>query len=189
MSFLRLQFAAVGFMLLSLAAPASAQVLVLSGTLDGSDPTMPVVFIVPPNCIGQGVAPVLYEARPFYVTATGTYNLSQASLPASFASWYLYEYSFNPLAGMTNCVAAMNGAADPLATNVTLQAYRQYIAVPFDDTGAQAGGTYTMTITGPGVIAEGAPAMTAVPTLHPWALFSLAALLGLGGLLRSRRRI
>ncbi|MBI3149226.1 MAG: hypothetical protein HYZ17_12025 [Betaproteobacteria bacterium] len=189
MSFLRLQFVAVGLMLLSLAAPASAQVLVLSGTIDGSDPTMPVVFITNPTCAAQGVTPVLYEARPFYVAATGVYNLSQASLPASFASWYLYEYTFSPLAGTTNCVAAMNGPADPLATNVTLQAFRQYIAVPFDDTVAQTGGSYTLTITGPGVIAEGAPAFAAVPALHTWALLGLAALLGLGGLLRMKRRI
>ena len=122
----------------------------LTGTLTPGDPTMPVVFISPPNCTAQGVSPVLYHVYAFTVDASGTHNFSQTS-PDGFASLYLFEGSFNPAAAFPDCIAADN-SGNPVSFSASLTAGTQYFAVPFDDTFAQAGGDYTLSIDGPGNI-------------------------------------
>lgn len=120
----------------------------VNGTLDGSDPSMPVVFISTPNCTGQGVTPVHYDVVTFHVDAAGTYNFTLSS-PGGFASIYLYITSFNPATGTVNCIAADN-TGNPRTLSVSLDPANIYFAVPFDDTFAQTGGSYQLIIDGPG---------------------------------------
>ena len=177
--------------LLAAAIAPAAGALTLTGTIDAADPDMPVVFISTPNCTGQGVSLVSFEARPIFVTASGTYTFSQTSAGASpgFASLYLMSVNFDPDNGFPTCIAGSNGA-DPLGFAVPLVAGTQYYAVPFDDTFGQLGGTYVLDITGDGEVHEGAPTILAIPTLSQWGLVGLAALLALTGLfgLRKLRR-
>jgi hypothetical protein len=134
------------------ATPAAVAdgVAVVTGTIDAADPTMPVVFISSPNCTGQGVTPVHYEAQELRVDVSGTYEFIQISSDG-FASLYLMDAGFDPTAAFPNCLAADNGA-DPVGFTSTLTAGATYYAVPFDDTFAQLGGTYGLIVTGPGEI-------------------------------------
>jgi len=131
------------------ALPVSAGTATLNGVLDASDPTMPVVFISSPNCTGQGVTPVHYEAMVFSVGTTGVYTLDLTSTGA-FASFYLYAGSFDPSNGMANCVAADNSAPEQITYNLVQNS--AYYVVVIDDTFAQVGGSYTVQFSGPGNI-------------------------------------
>ena len=128
----------------------AGEVFVHTGTIDASDPTMPVVFISTPNCTGQGVAPVHYEALPFTVASGGDYTFTQISQDG-FASLYLMDATFDPAAAFPSCLAGSNGA-DPLGFTEALTAGELYFAVPFDDTFEQAGGVYGLIVEGPGVM-------------------------------------
>ncbi|MBL8132730.1 MAG: PPC domain-containing protein [Anaerolineae bacterium] len=119
----------------------------VSGTLDGSEPKMPVVFISSPNCTGQGAALVGYDAYAFSVDAAGVYTLDLAD-PSGNLSLYLMTADFNPAAAFPNCLAADNSGT--ISVSFALAANTTYYAVPFDDTFSQAGGSYTLTISGPG---------------------------------------
>src|SRR5262245_47725101 len=90
-----------------LLAGASASAATFTGTVTSSDPTMNVVSIVDPNCGGQIPSPVHYDfvAVSTSVSAPYTFTLSSTGNAASF---YLYQTSFNPAAGATNCIAASN---------------------------------------------------------------------------------
>ena len=123
----------------------------VNGTLDGGDPTLLVALIVTPNCTGgYGVTNVHYEAHPFTVDASGSYNFTVTSA-AAFASLYVYQGSFDP-ANAANCYAASNSGTPTTLNGVALTAGTQYFAVVFDDQFAQAGGDYTLNIDGPGNI-------------------------------------
>ena len=132
-----------------------AGTLTITGTMTASDPTMPVVFISTPNCTGQGSFPVLYRTHPFSVDATGTYNFVQTS-NAGFASLYLHLASFNPASGLATCLAASN--QNTATFSYSLDPGVIYLLVPFDDSFAQLGGDYEITVTGPGNIYNGLPA-------------------------------
>jgi hypothetical protein len=121
-----------------------------SGTIDASDPTMPVVAISPPNCTTQLAFLVHYEARPFTVDVAGDYEFAMIS-DGGFASLYLMDAGFDPAAALPNCLAGDNGA-DPVGFTEPLAADTLYFAVPFDDTFAQAGGTWALLAAGPGGI-------------------------------------
>lgn len=177
-------------MLLVAIAPA-AGALTLTGTIDATDPQMAVVILSPPTCASQGTILVNFEARPFYVTQSGTYSFHQTSSGAmpGFASLYLMAAGFDPNNGFPSCIAGSNGL-DPKTFAVPLVAGTQYIAVPFDDSLTPVGGDYDLSITGAGaVIAGTVPGATAitVPTLSQWGLAGLAALLALVGLLGLRK--
>lgn len=124
--------------------------LTLTGTISPGDPTMSVIFISSPNCTGQGVSLVAYHVYPFTVDASGMYNFSATST-GGFASLYLFEGSFNSAAALPTCIAADN-SGNPVTFSANLTAGTQYFAVPIDDTFAQAGGDYTLSIDGPGNI-------------------------------------
>lgn len=136
----------IGLFMLS-ALPAFAGSASVSGTLTPGAPTMPVVMITPPDCAGQGITQVLYHAIAFSVDTAGTYTLD-LNIGSGDISLYLMTAAFNPAAGFPTCLAADN--ADPISVSYGLAANTTYIAVPFDDTFAQAGGSYTLTISGPG---------------------------------------
>jgi hypothetical protein len=169
----------------AVAAPAGA--LVLTGTLDAADPTMPVVSIAPPVCVSQGATLVHYELRPIYVSESGTYDFSLTHVgpPLSLVSLYLHSEGFDPASGLPTCLAADNSV--PVGFSFELVAGVQYFAVPFDDTFAQTGGDYTLEITGPGDVFEGTATVLAIPTLSSWGLGALAALLALAGATLARR--
>jgi len=129
--------------------PASAGTASFTGVIDASDPTMPVVFISPPNCSGQGTVLVHYEAIQFSVGTSGIYTLDLVST-GDFASLYLYAGSFDPTNGMANCVAGDNSS--PIQIVYNLAAGTIYYAVVIDDTFAQTGGDYKLAFSGPGDI-------------------------------------
>lgn len=135
--------------------PAEAGSASRTGVIDASDPTMPVVFISPPNCSGQGVFPVHYESILFSVGTSGTYTLDLTST-GEFASLYLYQGSFDPANGMANCIAGDNFSPKQVVYNLA-QGTAYYVVV-FDDQFAQAGGDYTVQFSGPGDIFFGGPA-------------------------------
>ncbi|MGQ9851174.1 MAG: PPC domain-containing protein, partial [Aggregatilineaceae bacterium] len=110
---------------------------------------MPVVFISSPNCAGQGLFPVHYEATLFSVGASGVYTLDLTST-GGFASFYLYAGSFDPANGMANCVAADNFAPEQITYNLVQNS--TYYVVVIDDGFAQSGGSYTVQFSGPGDI-------------------------------------
>ena len=131
-----------------------------TSTIGSEDPTMPVVFISTPNCTGQGVLPVHYEAHAFSVDVSGNYQFSQDST-AGFASLYIFAGSFDPANPFATCIAASNSSV--VFLDVALTAGTTYFAVPFDDTFNQFGGAYTLTISGPGNILVGSNVVCTYP--------------------------
>ena len=175
---------------LGLAVPALADTRVINGTLDASDPTMPVVAITAPNCTAQGVFPVHFDAYPFFVTQDGTYDFEMTSTGSTpgFASLYLMDETFDPAAAFPSCLAGDNGV-DPVGFSLALTANTPYFVVPFDDQFDQPGGSYTLTIEGPGVIVvENIGLTPTIPTLSQWGLGLLAGLLALWGAATVRHR-
>lgn len=145
------------------ASTAFAGSLAFSGTFDG-DPTMTVVFISTPNCTGQGVQQVRYDAFPFTVTQTGAYNFSAASTggAGTLASIYIMNSGFNPAAAFGNCIAASNSGSPTTLNGVNLTAGTQYYLVIFDDTFGQAVPGYNFSANGVGdiVLSDTSPACT-----------------------------
>ncbi len=137
----------VGLLVVS-ALPVFAGSASVSGTFPaGGTPTMPVVLISSPNCTGQGASLVQYDAYAFSVDTAGSYTLD-LSIGSGNLSLYLMTAGFNPAAGFPTCLAGDNN--DPISVSYGLAANTTYIAVPFDDSFTQDGGTYTLTISGPG---------------------------------------
>ena len=166
---------------LSLAAtPSLAGTFTASGSVDGSDPTMPVVTINSPNCVSQGSTQVAYDVYQFTVDTSGSYTFSISGtnpLPA-LVSLYLFEGSFNPAAALPTCIAGDNSV--PVTFTEALTAGTTYFAVPFDDTFLQFGSPYTLTIEGPGNIL--------VVARVPEPSSALLALGGLAAFAAHRRR-
>ena len=161
---------------------ALAGTLTLSGNLQPPTPTMDIVTIVPPVC----GAPVgffgTYRRFPIHVTAAGAYTMD-LTFPAGNPSFYLYEGTFSPSDGATNCVQADNGA--PKQIVFALNPGTDYFVVVIDDTFAQDSGAFTVTINGPGDILAG---LEPVPTLSQWGMIILSTLLALGAIVAIRRR-
>lgn len=124
-------------LVLAVISPSQGAVLTVVGTIGVDDRTMPVVFISSPNCTAQGVTPVLYHAIRFFVTVSGPYTFRLLSAGDAH-SLYLHETAFDPANSFPTCIAGDN-TGDPIELTESLTALRQYIAVPFDDTFAQAG--------------------------------------------------
>jgi len=127
---------------------AFAATRVVNGTLAQGGPTMPVVFVSPPNCTGQGTTPVLYRAYPFTVDVGGTYTLSIPGAQPN--SLYVHAGTFDPDNSFPTCIAASN--IQPINLGVNLVPGMNYFAVVFDDSFTQAGFSYQLTISGPGSI-------------------------------------
>lgn len=173
---------------LLIVVPAFADTVTINGTMTTGDPTLPVVFITSPDCTGQGVTPVLYNSYPFTVTADGTYHVEVLSDAGGFASIYLFSPTFDPVNPFPTCIAGDN-SGNPVDVDEALTAGTQYFAVPFDDTFAQVGGAYTLTLSGPGaILVEGQEPPLAIPTLSTLGLATLAALFLAAGLVALRRR-
>lgn len=131
----------------------------ISGTLTPGGATMLVATITDPNCAGgYGGTNVLYQSYPFSVDVSGIYTITE---PGGNSAIYVYEGSFNPAAAADNCIAASN--INPISLNVALNAGTQYFLVIIDDTFAQAGLSYTLTINGPGNISFGGACTNPLP--------------------------
>ena len=124
-----------------------------SGTLVPGGPTMNVVQITTPNCTGVVAFPVLYQAHSFRVDAAGTYTVSATDTDNNPAV-YLYENSFNPANGLTNCVAASNSGVSA-TFSFGLDPSKIYYVVAIEDSFAQDGDSYQISISGPGNIFAG----------------------------------
>ncbi len=129
-------------------APAGADV-VFTGTIGASDPqTMPVVFISTPNCTGQGAALVGYREHLVAPGESGTFTFTLEET-GSDLSLYVMADGWDPAAAFPSCIAGSN--TDPNTLTVSLDAYTRYYVVVFDDTFDQLGGSYTLTVEGPGL--------------------------------------
>ncbi len=170
--------ATVGLM----AGSALAGTLTFSGDLQPPSPTMPVVFIAPPLCTGQGATPVTYRRFPIHVTEAGVYTMD-LTFPAGSPSIYLFEGSFNPAAAFPTCVQADNSAPKQIVFNLNVGT--DYFVVVFDDSFAQDSGAFSVTINGPGNILAG---ISPIPTLSEWGVILLSTLLALGAIVSIRRR-
>jgi outer membrane autotransporter protein len=101
----------------------------------------------------SGLGPVTYTTQNFYVDSDGAYDFS--SLQNSYDGYlFLYQDAFDPLNQTLNFVAGDDDGSGGIGTSdfsANLTANTQYIII---DTGFAAGdeGTFTTTITGPGVI-------------------------------------
>lgn len=181
---MRSQLIAGAIAVAMIGSPALAGTLNVAGVVDATDPDMNVVFITTPNCVGQGASPIAYDLVEFTVDQTGSYQFDVTS-PGGAVHLYVHANSFDPAASFPTCIAASN--SDPVTLNVNLTAGTTYFAIPFDDTFAQNGDSWSLTIDGPGnITAAGSPAV--VPTLTEWAMMLLAGLLGVTALAFARRR-
>lgn len=139
----------------------------------------------------SGLGPVTYHVQEFTVDTAGDYDLS--SVQDGFDGYMLiYQDSFDPLAQDTNCVAGDDdgpgGIGTSEVTGLTLAVGTTYL---FVTTGFAAGdeGTFTNTITGPGIITLGGGGQQAdVPTLGQWGLIGFILLLCGAGVFFIRRR-
>src|SRR5690606_3551430 len=121
----------------------------ISGSVDPSDPALLVASISTPNCTGgYGVVNVHYDVIPFQVDAAGNYTVSVLSGTGNTA-FYLLEGSVNTAAVADTCIAASN-SGNPQTVTEPLNPGISYFVLIIDDTFAQAGDTYTLTITGSG---------------------------------------
>lgn len=124
----------------------------VGGTIGAGDPQIGVIYITEPNCTGQDIFMVAYDSYPFTVSADGHYTVNLAST-ADFASIYIFEGNFDPSNPLPTCIVGWND--NPVSFSIYLTAGVQYIAVPFDDTYAQSGGDYTLSVSGPGTVTFG----------------------------------
>ena len=160
---------AAGALMIMSAGAAGALTLTYTGTITPEDPTMPVVFITPPNCTGQGVTLVHYQVIEFPQGVPGTYTFTLTS-PADFASIYLYEGSFDPANGTENCVAGDNNS--PKQITYDFLPNTDYFLVVFDDTFTQNGGDYEVVVEAPDPPADTVGLVD--PTTATWYLRNFA---------------
>lgn len=124
----------------------------------------------------SGLGPVQYATTSFLVTADGNYDL--ASLTFQHDGYlHLYAGSFDPNNQLTNLIGGDDdgpifGLSSSVITGVALTTGTTYIAV-ISAFAASGAGDYSLNLLGPGTIVP-APASL--------------ALLGLGGLVATRRR-
>lgn len=142
---------------IALAPPAAAQTFTRSGTIGADSPSMGVVGIngTADTCLTQSGLAVHYAAVPFRARAAGHYTITATSTPDDVEAVYVYQGSFDPLDGTTNCIAADNSADDGVATLIELDvaAPGKYVIVVIDDTFAQAGLDYQLLIDTPDGVA------------------------------------
>jgi hypothetical protein len=149
--------AAFAALIASAVAPAHGATLVYSGTFAPNDtPTMHVVKIGTPNCVGSlGEVDVAYHEYPVEAVADGDLTVAVAypvQDPPSSISVYLMQPGWDPEDAREDCLAASNlGTAGgaPATFTYPVVAGGSYVVVVFDDTIAQVGGSYQLTVTGP----------------------------------------
>lgn len=99
---------------LGVARPAAAATLTYSGAWDGSQPTMPVVGITPPNCTVQLTTPVAYTVIPYTPLVDGPVSFSVVTDQDGMStSIYVMQAGFDPEAAFPFCLAGSNGGSGP----------------------------------------------------------------------------
>ncbi len=115
---------------------------------------------VPPTSLSAVGTSVLYDAHPFTVATSGSYNITSACVtPSNWDNFFvIYDTTFDPTSPLTNAIAAVDGATSASATlyGLNLTAGKTYIFVTtsfnngtqgtFHDTVFTGGGTYPPTI-------------------------------------------
>lgn len=158
----------------------------VTGTLVPGGPVLPQTGIIStPNCTGAYVAfAVLYAVQPLIVAETGSYHFDE---PGAESAVYILHDAFDPANVADNCTAASN--TNPISLDVALTSGVQYYVVVIEDTFAQDGMDYTLTVSGPGAITLGIPSAIEVPTLSDWSLGLLALVLASLAVFAMRRRV
>jgi hypothetical protein len=136
-------------------AVASAAPLTLTGSIDRARSRY---ARVDEDCRTQAefFGDVAYEARVFHVTASGNYAVGALFDHDGFL--HVYDENFNPIDPSLGCLAADDDGADALSAridSVALAAGRSYYAVMSGYADNQAG-AYSVTVSGPGSVIEGA---------------------------------
>ncbi len=146
--------------------------LSFSGTLSPGGPTEPqTAMISTPNCTGAYAAfAILYHADAFTVDADGVYTVTE---PGVESAVYVYAGGFDPANPATNCIAASN--TNPISLPVSLTAATNYTVVVIEDTFAQAGLTYDLTISGPGNVNPGSIGSCTYPLPDGSVVYSVPA--------------
>lgn len=111
------------------------------GIVSPDGPTYQLVFIQPPNCMGQSSFTAIYDVVQVNVDTLTEYIFTMGS-ENFFAVFYLYEGSFNPASPTLNCIAADN--TYPFEIVKTLDPAKNYFIVVTDDKMAQQGGEYSI---------------------------------------------
>ncbi|MBK9748391.1 MAG: hypothetical protein IPO91_16680 [Chloroflexi bacterium] len=121
--------------------------LSFTGTLTPGGQTESIVAgITAPNCNGSSVVfDVLYQAYQFQVDVPGSYTITE---PGTESAIYVYSGTFDPANPLANCYAASN--INPISLSVSLTAGTVYTLVVIEDSFAQDGMAYNLTISGPG---------------------------------------
>ena len=165
-------------------APVFAGTRTFTGALvPGGPTTTSTAIISTPACTGGTVAfPVLYQAFVFHVSAGGVYTITE---PGAQSAVYVYSGSFDPTAVASNCAFASN--TNPINFNVSLSTGQQYVLVIIDDTFAQGGQNFAVTINGPGDIFLQGEGVGAVPTLSLQGLLLMVLILAAAGAAVLRR--
>lgn len=137
------------------AAPANAETITRSGTLESTDSIMDVVAIngTTDTCGAQGTTDVHYEVIPWTAPVGGTVAFRLTSTPTNMASFYVYDGPFDPANGAQNCAAGDNSVDNPgneKIVTLNVQDEKTYRLVVFDDTFTQTGGSYQFSIEIPG---------------------------------------
>lgn len=166
--------------------PALAGSDTVSGTLVPGGATIdPVAIISTPNCTGATVDfAALVDVAPLAVGADGTYHVDE---PGAESAVYILQDSFDPTDVAGTCYAASN--TNPISFDVTLSAGVQYYAVVIEDTFAQDGMSYTLTVSGPGAVSLGFASLVEVPTLTSWGLALLGLFLAGAAAMVLRKRV
>jgi hypothetical protein len=109
-----------------------------------------VAVITTPACTGSYVATaVLYAAHTIVADADGVYTFTE---PGTDSALYVYAGDFDPALPAANCVAATN--TNPLSVTATLTKGSVYHVVVIEDTFAQDGMDFAVTIAGPGTVSN-----------------------------------
>lgn len=140
--------------------PVMAGTTSYSGALSNTDPQFTRVTTPAwstPGCAGlAGTSTYYYDVQPFYVDATGTYDLDMLASSTFDTYNILYLGSFDPSNAMLNCVNASDDADGSTRgrINTTLTAGVQYFHV-VSSFSTNMTGTYHVSMTGPGNIILG----------------------------------
>lgn len=175
--------------LLGVAAVANAQLIYNDTTVGHSTWQRPVAGNPPvPPASGVGTA-VRYQAEPFYVTLTGSYNmLSVGTVPINWDNYlFLYHTNFTSALPFSNVIIGNDdnptiGSSGFNGVNLTAGTQYYLVTTGFSNSDM---GAFTNTISGPSTAIRGLVG-SAVP--EPGSIALLVGMAGMGGMMLRRRK-
>ena len=140
----------------------------------------------------SGLGPVLADVQPFFVSATGAYDVSSVQDYDGYI--HIYSPTFDPADSLINCIIGDDDGDTGIGSSdidgVILDAGVQYVLVTSAFSAGDEG-IFTNTIEGAGDVSLGLvdplPPPPVIPALNIWGLLILAVVLGLGATLMARR--